>query len=121
MSCVRNVAKAALEMGSDYLYFHFEQKVVSDLEVLRPHIEKSGHYFFTQACFHPDLPATIVQYAAPQFDEMKKAIIGMAMNTKIEKPESIYELIDVLADYDIDIFKNKKWRRCVRCRKYFHH
>ncbi len=108
---VQNVAKAALETGSDYLDFHFEQKVVSDLEVLRRQIGNSGHYFITQAGFHPGLPATFVRYAAPQFDEMKKAIIGMAMNTRIEKPESIYELVDVLADYKIDIFKNGKWRK----------
>jgi hypothetical protein len=108
---VQNIAGAALETGSDYLDFHFEQKVVSDLEVLKKQIENSGHYFITQAGFHPGLPATFVRYAAPQFDEMKKAIIGMAMNTRIEKPESIYELVDVLADYNIDIFKNKKWRK----------
>ncbi len=111
VSYVQNVVKATLEEGCDYLDYHFEQKVVSALEALRPQIEKSGHYFITQAGFHPGLPATFVRYAAPQFDEMKKAIIGMAMNARVEKPESIYELVDVLADYSTDIFKDKKWRK----------
>ena len=111
VSYVQNIAKAALETEIDYLDYHFEQKVVSDLEILRPQIEKSGHCFITQAGFHPGLPATFVRYAAAQFDEMKKAIIGMAMNAKIEKPESIYELVDMLADFSIDIFKNGKWRK----------
>ncbi|MFA5840663.1 MAG: saccharopine dehydrogenase NADP-binding domain-containing protein [Candidatus Paceibacterota bacterium] len=108
---VKNVARAALEAGIDYLDFHFEQKVVSELETLRKEIESSGHIFITQAGFHPGLPAVFVRYAASEFDEYKKAIIGMAMNTKIEKPESIYELVDVLADFNVDIFKKSKWRK----------
>jgi saccharopine dehydrogenase (NAD+, L-lysine-forming) len=113
VSCVQNVAKAALETNIDYLDFHFEQKVVADLEALRKQIENSGRVFITQAGFHPGLPAAFVRYAAPQFDEMKRAIIGMAMNVKIEKPESIYELVDVLADYSVDIFKNNGWRKAT--------
>jgi len=113
VNCVQNVARAALEVEAGYLDYHFEQKVVADLEALRKQIENSGQVFITQAGFHPGLPAAFVRYAAPQFDEMKKAIIGMAMNTKIEKPESIYELVDVLANYDIDIFKNNIWRKAT--------
>lgn len=110
---VHNVARAVLETKADYLDFHFEQKVVAGLERLRKQIEASGKTFITQAGFHPGLPASFVIYAAPRFDEMKKAIIGMAMNSKIEKPESIYELVDVLADYNADIFKNGKWRKAT--------
>jgi len=113
VGCVQNVAKSAIEAKADYLDYHFEQKVVADLEVLRKHIEDGGKVFITQAGFHPGLPAAFVRYAAPQFDEMKKAIIGMAMNAQIEKPESVYELVDVLADYNIDIFKNNKWRKAA--------
>lgn len=111
VACVQNVAKATLEAGCDYLDYHFEQKVVSNLELLRPQIESSGHCFITQAGFHPGLPATFVRYVAPQFDEIKKAIVGMAMSARIEKPESAYEIVDALADYDVDIFENKKWRK----------
>ena len=108
---VKNVAKAALEADADYLDYHFEQKVVSELGTMAQKIKKSGRCFITQAGFHPGLPSAFVRYAAPQFDEYKQAIIGMAMNTRIEKPESIYELVDMLADYKVDIFKNGKWQQ----------
>jgi len=110
---VRNVVMAAMEMGADYLDFHFEQKVVADLETFRKEIEVTGRVFITQAGFHPGLPAAFVRYAAPLFDEINRAIIGMAMNVKLEKPESIYELVDVLADNNIDIFKNGEWRKAT--------
>lgn len=108
---VQNVARAAIKAGADYLDFHFEQNVVGLLRALDAEIKKVGRVFITQAGFHPGLPAAFARFAAPQFDIYRKAIIGMAMNSNIEKPESIYELVDMLADYKVDIFKNKKWQR----------
>lgn len=108
---VKNVAKVALKANVDYLDFHFEQTVVSDLETMSKEIKESGRCFITQAGFHPGLPSAFVRYAAPKFDEYDKAVIGMAMNSKIEKPESIYELVDVLMDYKVDIFKKGKWKK----------
>jgi len=37
-------------------------------------------------------------------------IIAFAMNARIEKPESVYELVDSLSDYKADIYKDGKWR-----------
>jgi len=108
---VLNVARAAIEVGADYLDFHFEQNVVVKLESIRKEIEQSNRCFITQAGFHPGLPAALVRYASIQFGEMTKANIGMCMNTKIEKPESIYELVDMLSDYKVDIFKKGIWKR----------
>lgn len=109
---VKNVARAALAVGADYLDFHFEQKVVLELETCKPEIIKSGRCFITQAGFHPGLPSTFVRYAAPHFDELKKAIIGMAMNEKIEKPKSVYELVDTVENYfKTEIFKKGKWKK----------
>lgn len=108
---VQNVANAAIETGADYLDFHFEQNVVSDLKTIKQKNINSGRCFITQAGFHPGLPSAFVRYAAQYFDKLNRAIIGMAMNTEIEKPESIYELVDVLADYKVDIFEKGKWKR----------
>lgn len=107
---VKSVAAAALNARADYLDFHFEQKVVSELEPLREQITNAGRVFITQAGFHPGLPAAFVRFAAPQFDIYDKAIIGMAMSARIDNPESVYELVDVLADYTADIFVDGEWR-----------
>jgi saccharopine dehydrogenase (NAD+, L-lysine-forming) len=108
---ISNVAKAALEVKADYLDYHFDQNVLVELEKLKPEIENSGQIFITQAGFHPGLPAAFVRFSAMQFDELKVANVGMAMNARIEKPESIYELVDTIADYKVDIFKKRKWQR----------
>ncbi|MFH1088819.1 MAG: saccharopine dehydrogenase NADP-binding domain-containing protein [Candidatus Uhrbacteria bacterium] len=111
INCVQNITKAALEAKVDYLDFHFEQKVFSELKTLSQEIKDSGRCFITQAGFHPGLPSAFVRYVAPQFDELKKAIVGTAMNVEIKKPESVYEIVDILADDKADIFKNSKWRK----------
>lgn len=107
---VKQVVGAALEAGSDYLDYHFSPSIIPVLNSLAPAIAEAGRVFITQAGFHPGLPATFVRYAAPHFDRFQKAIVGMAMNARVEQAESVYELIDELADYKTDIFKDGKWK-----------
>ena len=110
VSHVRTVAEAAIAAQIDYLDFHFEQKVVAVLREMGPQITKAGRFFVTQAGFHPGLPSAFIRYAAPFFDSYNSAIVGMAMNQIIDKAESIYELVDLLADYKADVFENGAWR-----------
>ncbi len=97
--------------GIDYLDIHFQQSIVLILNGLAPDIEKAGRCFITQAGFHPGLPAAFVRGAALHFSRYKRAVIGMAMNARIEKPESVYELIDEISDYQSDLFKEGKWKK----------
>jgi saccharopine dehydrogenase-like NADP-dependent oxidoreductase len=107
---VHTVASAAIEAGIDYLDIHFEQKTVPVLEALAPWIKASGRCFISQAGFHPGLPAAFIRHAASDFDVYDTAVIGMAMNQKIEKFESVYEIVDMLNDYKVDIFKDGAWK-----------
>jgi hypothetical protein len=106
----RTVALAALDSNCDYLDFHFEQSVLPALELLAPRVKAAGRCFITQAGFHPGLPAAFIRYAAPEFERYDSAIIGMAMSQKVEKPESLYELVDILNDYKVDVFKGGAWK-----------
>jgi saccharopine dehydrogenase-like NADP-dependent oxidoreductase len=110
VSHVHTVATAAIDAGIDYLDIHFEQKTVPVLEALAPRIQAAGRCFISQAGFHPGLPAAFIRHAAPDFEEYDSAVIGMAMNQKIEKPESVYEIVDMLDGYKADIFKNGAWK-----------
>ena len=109
------VAKAALAVGADYLDYHFQQDVVETLKGLEGEIQKAGRCFITQAGFHPGLPAAFVRYAGKYLNPYQKAFIGMAMgvspNGKIEKAESLYEIVDVLQDPRSEIFKNGQWKK----------
>ena len=109
----RQIAEAALTSGADYLDIYFRQDVYPELEILSRQIEQAGRCFITQAGFHPGLPSAFIRHGAAYFDEYEKAVIAFAMNARIERGESVYELIDLIADYQADIFKDGKWRHAT--------
>ena len=104
------IAEAALEADIDYLDIYFQQDVYPVLERLSRRISEAGRCFITQAGFHPGLPAAFIRKGAEYFDRYDTANIAFAMNVRIEQPESVYELVDLVADYKADIFKDGKWR-----------
>jgi saccharopine dehydrogenase-like NADP-dependent oxidoreductase len=108
---VKQVAQAAIDARIDYLDYHYQQITVPILNAMAPSIKGAGRCFITQAGFHPGLPSVFVRYAAPNFDRYKKAVISTAMNTRIEKPESVYEIVDEIGEWKADIFKDGKWKR----------
>ncbi|NOY37413.1 MAG: KR domain-containing protein [Chlorobi bacterium] len=106
----KQIAETALEMNIDYLDIYFQQDVYPILETMKQRIGQAGCCFITQAGFHPGLPAVYIRKGAQYFDRYDKAIVAFAMNAKIEKAESVYEIIDAMADYKPGFFKNGKWK-----------
>lgn len=106
----KQIIEVALEAHIDYLDIYYQQNVYPELETLKERIRESGQCFITQAGFHPGLPAVLIRKGAAYFDTYMNANIAFSMNTRIEKPESIYELVDSLSDYKADIYKDGKWR-----------
>jgi len=106
----KQIAEEAIEAGIDYLDIYFQQDVYPVLERLGQRIREAGLCFITQAGFHPGLPAAYIRKGADYFDTYDRAIIAFAMNVRVERPESVYELVDLVADYKADIFKDGKWR-----------
>jgi hypothetical protein len=107
----KQIAEAALEARIDYLDIYYRQDVYPALESLKERIARSGRCFITQAGFHPGLPAAFIRKGAAYFDTYDSAIVAFAMNARIDKAESVYELVDALADYTVDVFKDGRWRR----------
>lgn len=106
----RQIAESALAANIDYLDIYFQQDVYPALESLDQLIRQAGRCFITQAGFHPGLPSAYIRRGAQYFDRYDKAIITFAMTVRIEKPESVYELVDFVADYKADIFKDGIWK-----------
>lgn len=106
----KQIAEAALESRIDYLDIYYRQDVYPVLASLTERIAKSGQCFITQAGFHPGLPAAFIRKGATYLDTYDSAIVAFAMNARIENPESVYELVDALADYKVDVFKDGQWR-----------
>jgi saccharopine dehydrogenase-like NADP-dependent oxidoreductase len=106
----KQVAEAALEAGIDYLDIYFQQDAWPALETLKERIKQAGRCFITQAGFHPGLPAAFVRKGAQYFDRYDKAIVAFSMNAKIDRPESVYEIVDAVADYKPEFYQNGRWK-----------
>jgi saccharopine dehydrogenase (NAD+, L-lysine-forming) len=106
----KQIAETALETNIDYLDIYFQQDVYPVLETMKQQIKQAGRCFITQAGFHPGLPAVFVREGAQYFDKYDKAIIAFSMQTRIENAESVYELIDAIADYKPEIYQNGNWK-----------
>ena len=106
----QQIAETAIEAKIDYLDIYFQQTVYPVLEPLQHQIEQAGCCFITQAGFHPGLPAAYIRKGADYFDRYDKAIVAFVMNFRLERSDSIYELVDAVADYHPEIYQNGQWR-----------
>lgn len=106
----QQIAETALEADIDYLDIYFQQDVYPLLETMQPQIKDSGNCFITQAGFHPGLPAVYIRKGAQYFDRYNLANVAFAMNFRTDRADSIYEIIDSVADYKPKFFQNGKWQ-----------
>jgi saccharopine dehydrogenase-like NADP-dependent oxidoreductase len=106
----KQIAEAALEANIDYLDIYFQQDVYAVLETMKQQIKQAGRCFITQAGFHPGLPAAYIRKGSQYFDQYHTAIIAFAMNARIEKAESVYEIIDEIADYHPEFYQDGRWK-----------
>ena len=106
----RQIVEVAIETGIDYLDVYFQQDIYPQLETLTQRIKQAGCCCITQAGFHPGLPAVFVRKAAQYFDQYDKAMVAFTMDTGFEKAESVYEIIDSVAEYQPQFYQNGKWK-----------
>lgn len=65
---LEQIARVALNAGSDYMDIWVRQNTIPLLKALSPEITKAGRVFITQAGFHPGLPAVFIRQGKPYFD-----------------------------------------------------
>jgi saccharopine dehydrogenase (NAD+, L-lysine-forming) len=110
--CAQQIARAALFAGIDYLDIYYSPKAALALNALRPAIESAGRCFITQAGCHPGLPAALVRYAAPRFSRLRRAMVAMAVSTRIiGSTASVRELLEDITDYKAEVFRGGQWRK----------
>ena len=107
---LEKIAQTAIRAECDYLDILVQQNFIPSLMALSQNIEEAGRMFITQAGFHPGLPAVFIREGANYFDDYRKAIICMAMNTRFEKPESTREIIEGVGESNAEILKDGKWK-----------
>ncbi len=114
----RNVARAALDLGLDYIDIQLSPQKLKDLEAFRPEIEKAGRCFVTDGGFHPGMAAFVARYLAPRFDRLEKAEITSLLKIQGGLPYTggVDELMEVFRDYRADVLMEGRWENLTLTR-----
>jgi len=111
----RQVAEAALKARIGYLDIQYSTQKITTLKSMAPEIQQSGCCFITDGGFHPGLPAFLVRFVAQAFDQLFTARVGSVIKQdwksfQVEQ-STIIELVELMNDYDMSIFKDGKWKK----------
>ena len=109
------VAEAALEARIGYLDIQISTQKIALLKSMEDKIQEAGCCFITDGGFHPGLPAFLVRYVAQYFDQLVSARVGSVIkedwkSLKVED-STIYELVDLMNDYQMVSFKGGQWKK----------
>ncbi len=110
---IKQIGKAALISGCDYLDILVSETTIHDLSEIALDIKKANRTFITQAGFHPGLPAVFARSGAQYFDTYNKAIIAMAMSAKFKRADQAKEIIDLISGFSAEIYKNCSWQNAT--------
>ena len=111
----RQVAQAALETRIGYLDIQYSPQKIGFLRSIESAIKQAGCCFITDGGFHPGLPAFLVRYCAPFFDQLEIARVGSVIKEdwrSLEVADStVDELMQLMNDFDMSIYKAGKWKK----------
>ncbi len=110
---IEQIAQTALACGCNYLDILVTGSVWTDLQVLAPKIAEKGKIFISQAGFHPGMLAVMTRLGAGYFDRYDEACLSMAMETALERPEQVAEIIPLITHFDSWLYENGAWRKAT--------
>ncbi len=106
---------AALEARADYLDIQYSSQKISLLRSMSDAIKQAGRCFITDGGFHPGLPAFLVRYTAQSFESLVSARVCSVIKEDWKSLEvadsTIYELMELVNDFDMSIYKAGQWKR----------
>ena len=109
------IAAAALEAKVGYLDIQYSTPKIALLKSLTANIEQAGCCFITDGGFHPGLPAFMVRYVAQDYDHLEIARVGSVIKENWKslgiEDSTVYELIELINDYEMLIFKGGHWKK----------
>jgi len=110
---IEQIAQTALACGCNYLDILVTSSVWTDLQALAPKIAEKGKIFISQAGFHPGMLAVMTRLGARYFDRYDEACLSMAMETALERPEQVAEIIPLITHFDSWLYENGAWRKAT--------
>ncbi len=110
---IEQIAQTALACSCNYLDILVTSSVWTDLQALAPKIAEKGKIFISQAGFHPGMLAVMTRLGARYFDRYDEACLSMAMETALERPEQVAEIIPLITHFDSWLYENGAWRKAT--------
>jgi Saccharopine dehydrogenase NADP binding domain len=113
---VNIVTEAALKAKIDYIDIHFGKDKTEYLQSMAPEIAKAGLCFITDGGFHPGLPAALVRYLAPFFNQLERANVGSVIQIDWKKcgefmsANTAAEFAGEYANIQMLAYKNSTWK-----------
>jgi short subunit dehydrogenase-like uncharacterized protein len=112
---IHQIAATALKAGSDYLDIQYSPKKISLLRSMELEIQQAGRCFITDGGFHPGLPGFLVRYVSQYFDSLESARVGSVIKEDWKTiqvgDEAISELVDLINDYEMLVYKAGRWQK----------
>jgi len=112
---VEQVATAALDAGIDYCDVQYSTAKLAVLQGMAERIEAEGRCFVTEGGFHPGLPAALVRYIAPRFDQLESARVGSVIKIDWEdlefSPATMEEMVTEFIDFEMLEYEEGEWRK----------
>ena len=112
---VEQVATAALDAGIDYCDVQYSTAKLFVLQGMADRIEAEGRCFITEGGFHPGLPAALVRYIPPRFDQLESARVGSVIKIDWEglefSPATMEEMVTEFIDFEMPEYEEGEWRK----------
>jgi hypothetical protein len=109
------ITAAALEAKVGYLDIQYSTPKIALLKSMAEPIERAGCCFITDGGFHPGLPGFMIRYVAQYFDHLQIAKVGSVIKEDWKRLDiedsTVYELIELINDYEMLIFKGGQWKQ----------
>ena len=85
------------------------------LRQLAPEIEEAGLCFITDGGFHPGVPAALVRYAAPRFDQLQQANVSSVIKIDWRRfdvgVDTAEEMAGEFMGMDSSYYRNGRWQK----------
>jgi saccharopine dehydrogenase (NAD+, L-lysine-forming) len=110
-----NVAQCALDSGLDYLDVQYSTSKLVTLRDMSDQITDAGRCFITDGGFHPGLPAALIRYVAPRFEQFESARVGSVIQIDWASlnlsPATMTEFVGEFMDFKAMVYEEGCWNK----------
>jgi saccharopine dehydrogenase (NAD+, L-lysine-forming) len=104
-----------LDSGLDYLDVQYSTSKLVTLRDMSDQIEDAGRCFITDGGFHPGLPAALIRYVAPSFEQFDTARVGSVIQIDWASlnlsPATMTEFVGEFMDIKAIVYKDGHWNK----------